>query len=360
MKAALIGIAFVLQCFCIIAQEKIFIKEFTYKAGEMDSKISSRAIAVNQLRSMLLNEVGVYVKSEQILKTVEVAGTFSQDFIENIATISAGITKLEVLEEKWNGEIFWMKAAITIDIKSFEESVKQISNDKQRLSQLKDLRQQLANANERLVELTQQVKNGGNNDVSTVQKKYNGEIDELNSSEFIYSGIVKGESGDNKGAIEDFSKAIEINSQDANAYANRGHTKSLLQDHVGAIRDFNMAIELNPKNAYAYAHRGLEKSLLGDLRGAIEDFNKSIELNPKDALAYGNRGHAKSLMGDHKKAIQDLTKAIELDPKDASAYYNRGIAKGLLGDEKGGCLDLSKAGELGLDLAYDAIKNLCK
>ena len=79
-----------LSCITALAQEKTFIKEYTYLAGEMDSKISCRAIAVNQLRSILLQEVGVYVQSEQILKTSEVGGKFAQDFVESIATISAG------------------------------------------------------------------------------------------------------------------------------------------------------------------------------------------------------------------------------------------------------------------------------
>ena len=118
------------------AQEKTFVKEYTYKASEMDSKVSCRAIAVNQLRSMLLNEVGVYVESEQILKTSDVGLKFSQDFVENIATVSAGITKLEILEEKWNGETFWMRAAITIDAESLGQSLKQLINDRQKVKEL--------------------------------------------------------------------------------------------------------------------------------------------------------------------------------------------------------------------------------
>ena len=67
-----------------IAQEKTFVKEYTYNASEMDSKISCRAITVDQLRSTLLQEIGVYVESEHLLKTTDVGGKFSQDFAENI------------------------------------------------------------------------------------------------------------------------------------------------------------------------------------------------------------------------------------------------------------------------------------
>ena len=75
---------------------------------------------------------------------------------------------------------------------------------------------------------------------------------------------------------------------------------------------------------------------------------------------YDNRGSIKTLFEDYRGAISDFTKAIELNPKYATAYYNRGISKLTLQDINGGCLDLSKAGELGLEKAYEKIKEKCK
>ena len=57
--------------------------------------------------------------------------------------------------------------------------------------------------------------------------------------------------------------------------------------------------------------------------------------------------------------MADYTKAIELNPKDADSYNNRGLLKLSLGQKDSGCLDLSKAGELGNEVAYDAIKKFC-
>lgn len=141
----------------LYGQEKTFIREYTYHAGENDSKISSRAIAIAELRSLLLHEIGVYVESEQLLKTVEIDGKFSQDFVENIATISAGITKLEVLEEKWNGEIFFMKAAITINIKEFEETLKQAVNAKKQNKEVTILKKELDDTKREIALLSEQI-----------------------------------------------------------------------------------------------------------------------------------------------------------------------------------------------------------
>ena len=104
---------------------------------------------------------------------------------------------------------------------------------------------------------------------------------------------------------------------------------------------------------------GVVKGYINDYRSSIQDYNKAIELNPKYTYAYNNRGLAKVNLKDYRGAIQDYNKAIEINPNYADAYYNRGVAKIGLGQKNSGCLDLSKAGELGLAVAYDAIKEYC-
>ncbi len=181
MRALFFVLAVVLSHF-IYSQEKTFVKEYTYKASEADSKVSCRAIATNQLRSMLLNELGVYVESNQLLKTNDIAGKNSQDFVENISTISAGITKLDVLGEAWNGETFWMKAAITVDTTSLQESLKRISEDRQKGKELGDLKQRMAFANQRLAELTQALNDQKEtNAKSALTEKYNIKINEISA-----------------------------------------------------------------------------------------------------------------------------------------------------------------------------------
>ena len=99
------------------------------------------------------------------------------------------------------------------------------------------------------------------------------------------SGVDKYEQGDFQGAITDFSKAIEINPQDASAFLNRGVAKTKLGDYPGSIADFTKALEINPQYANALHNRGAAKAALGDYQGAIADYNKAIEVDPKDAVA---------------------------------------------------------------------------
>jgi serine/threonine-protein kinase len=330
----------------LTAQEKTFIREYTYKAGEMDSKISCRAITVNQLRTTLLQEIGTYVQSEQLLKTVDVGGKFVQDFVENISTISAGITKLDVLEEKWDGQTFWMKASITIDPKSLEESLKQLVSNKNKVKELEDLKQQLNRAKKELADLTKERKGGKEENFKTKQEKYDSSIDVLNSTDFFYDGNSRFDRKDYSGAIAAYTKVIEINPRDVDAYMNIGLAKISLQDYAGAIAAYSKAIEINPQDSNSYVNRGFSKTRLSDYIGAIDDFNKAIEFNPKDAIAYFNRGYAKTRLQDFHGAIVDCSKAIEIDPKNSDAFGWRGLAKLYSEDFHGAIADCTKAIEI--------------
>ena len=128
-------------------------------------------------------------------------------------------------------------------------------------------------------------------------------------------------------AMEDYSKAIELNPNLAEAYNNRGNGYYELKESERAIEDYSRAIELNPNLAKVYYNRGVAYGEQKEYERAIEDYNKAIELNPKYADAYNNRGVAYGEQKEYERAIKDFSKAIELNPKYAVAYENRGITQ---------------------------------
>lgn len=136
-------------------------------------------------------------------------------------------------------------------------------------------------------------------------------------------------------------------------------------DYLGAIQDWNRVIELSKgeKLVDAYYGRGRCKLALEDYRSAILDFNKCISLDSKINYipsAYLLRGNAKQSLKDYKSAFDDYNKAIKLDPKDSDAYYGRGFVKYYyLKNKVAACADWSKAGELGIEEAYELIKENC-
>ncbi|KAF5434593.1 Tetratricopeptide (TPR) repeat containing protein, partial [Candidatus Methanophagaceae archaeon] len=153
-------------------------------------------------------------------------------------------------------------------------------------------------------------------------------------------------------AIEDYSKAIELDLKYADAYNNRGNAYDDLKQYKRAIGDYNKAIELNPKYAMAYYNRGNAYGKLKQHEKAIEDYSKAIELDPKYADAYNNRGNAYGELQQYEEAFEDYNKAIELNPNDADAYNNRGTACDELQHQEEAVGDYNKAIELNPNFAH--------
>ena len=178
---------------------------------------------------------------------------------------------------------------------------------------------------------------------------------------------IKRQLGDYTGAIEDYNQAIKnlkdgsftyqtytehglrtttITPDDSficSIYNDRGWMKRKQGDHIGAMEDYTRAIELNPNHTSGYKNRAGLKHELGDYTGAVDDYNQVIKLKPDDAVAYNHRGKSKSELGDHADAIADYDKAIELNPKYDVAYHNRGLAKEALGQHQAAQSDFEKA-----------------
>jgi tetratricopeptide (TPR) repeat protein len=78
----------------------------------------------------------------------------------------------------------------------------------------------------------------------------------------------------------------------------KGMQEHRLRTIIVLIDDFTMAIDLNSNNAVAYFKRGTAEAHKGSYEGAIADLTKAIELNPNFAVAFDNRGVIKRNKGD--------------------------------------------------------------
>ena len=150
------------------------------------------------------------------------------------------------------------------------------------------------------------------------------------SSNDVATHISRGDTyrdqGEYRQAIDEYTYAIKLDSDNAYAYTVRGHAYSTLRQYRRAIEDLDRAIKVEPKNAYAYMVRGHAYSMLGKLDNALTDLDRAIELEPKNAYAYTTRGYVYDVLGKPDRAIRDLDRAIEIQPKLARAYFTRGLA----------------------------------
>ncbi len=138
-----------------------------------------------------------------------------------------------------------------------------------------------------------------------------------------------------------------------------GYAKYENDDCMGAIDAYTKAIALAPKNEEAHYLRGVCKSILEKNKEAILDFNEAIKLNPLYAEAYFEKAFSLYILEQHKEAIFFYTKAIEAEPDYGEAYLNRGSVRHNNEDLSGACEDWTKAESLGMNIAYDLLRDNC-
>jgi len=114
----------------------------------------------------------------------------------------------------------------------------------------------------------------------------------------------------------------------AEFYLKRGEDLSGARQYDQAIADYTTAIQLKPDYAEAYNDRGFAYYLKGDAERAIADFTQAIALRPDYPKAYNSRGVTYMAHGyGAAKSVPDFDRAIALNPDFRYAYINRANAR---------------------------------
>lgn len=147
-------------------------------------------------------------------------------------------------------------------------------------------------------------------------------------------------------AIDDLSRAIEIDPKYKDAYFSRGIIYDDLDQLDNSIADYSRVIMLDPKYIQAYVKRGVDYGKIGQIDNAIADCSKAIGIDPGNIQSYTNRSVAYSKIGLWNNAIADCSKAIGIDPKYIQAYENRAVDYLNLGQLDNAIADCCKAIEI--------------
>ncbi|NXG15010.1 SGTB protein, partial [Grallaria varia] len=105
------------------------------------------------------------------------------------------------------------------------------------------------------------------------------------------------------------------------------------EENFGAAVDcYTRAIQLDPNNAVYYCNRAAAHSKLNNYREAIKDCESAIAIDPKYSKAYGRLGLALSSVNKYEEAVTSYQKALDLDPDNDSYKSNLKIAEQKLRD----------------------------
>jgi tetratricopeptide (TPR) repeat protein len=89
------------------------------------------------------------------------------------------------------------------------------------------------------------------------------------------------EQGKYSTSIEIFAGAIKIDPQNINAYIGRGNARSYLKDYKGAIADYTKAINISSNLPVAYMNRAVVNCALGNKQNSINDYQQAISIYKK-------------------------------------------------------------------------------
>ncbi len=134
--------------------------------------------------------------------------------------------------------------------------------------------------------------------------------------------------------------------QTAEEFYLRGTHYSQIKEYRKAVDDYTKAIELNPKFIDAYLKRCEMRYKLGDNQGVLEDCYQVATINPRVAKAHYYQGRARYSLGYTLPAIESYTVAIARDKNYPQAYYYRGMAYKELKINSSALEDLNQAAQL--------------
>lgn len=186
-------------------------------------------------------------------------------------------------------------------------------------------------------------------------------------------------------AVEDYSRALVLQPDDAGTYDNRGIVYVLMGDDDRGLQDFDKAIELQPREVSAYFNRALTYERMGRFEKAIADIQHVLKLGMKSAAVYRTRCSIRLKIGHLDEALADCQEAVRRQPRNPEfldtlafvhlrrksdvqaratydtalalapwqpiALYGRGIAKRRMGDVASGDADMATAQALQPDVA---------
>ncbi len=151
-------------------------------------------------------------------------------------------------------------------------------------------------------------------------------------------GLIKLETGDYRGSLEYYNKSIEMGGS-AKDYVGRGAAEYHLGDYDKAMQDETKALQMDPDIENVYYWRAQIKEAMGDFKGAIDDHMLSMDKAENKGMDYEGLASDEDNLGNLDKALEYINVAIAADTSLKNAYNWRGRIKQEMKDYTGSMND---------------------
>lgn len=170
--------------------------------------------------------------------------------------------------------------------------------------------------------------------------------DSSNYLAFFLMGKARKYAGNLDEALQNMTKAIELNEEFFDAYLLR--SEIWLEKGMGetALEDVERVIKHDGEEETAYLLRGNIHASLKNITAAEEDYNQVLGLNPFNEEAALRLAVLLVENTRHEEALEVLDELIELSPSLLKAYRQRAELKTAVGDITGADADFAKVKEL--------------
>ena len=298
------------------AETKTFIKEYTYQASEADSKQTSRILALEQVKRLLLEELGTYIVSKTVVKDFQLTS-------DQITVMAAGIVKTEIVNEEWDGKKYWLRAKISADPEKITDSIRTLANDPQKAQALtEEITTETIKIMVEMSKLREEIETTKSiSEKKQKIKKYEKLVSkferlqkiETAKTEAMLSSVQAITTGNWGKVIDLYKKIIELDPRYFHAYSMISTAYIALQNPKEALNFASKAIKTFPKDGRSYNLQGQAFKIMGNYHAAINAHTKAIKFGNDEPRYYIDRGEIYTKLTQYKKAIDDFDVAINLD-----------------------------------------------
>ena len=139
---------------------------------------------------------------------------------------------------------------------------------------------------------------------------------------------------------------LALNDKNAEAYYNRGWLNEYKGDKARALQDYTKAIDIDKKLKDAYFNRGLLLARMNRHEEALKDLSEVIRMEPASTDGFCNRGSVHFRMGKVDLALADYEAGLKINSNDADLLYNRALVHLAKGNKAAAAEDLKKSAQM--------------